>query len=129
VTRGASLLRNLLRAADFLPLAYGFGFVSMLCRKDFKRIGDLAAGTLVVYARGVALHGSLPDASPAAPARPLSPEEQAAIIAWAGRSARLTEARLGELACIAAPQVLGDMPTQEPTRRLLGVAQWLVGKR
>ena len=32
VTPSASLLRNLLRAADFLPLAYGFGFASMLWR-------------------------------------------------------------------------------------------------
>ncbi len=51
VTPAASLIRNLLRAADFLPLLFGFAVVSMLVRRDFKRLGDLAAGTLVVYAQ------------------------------------------------------------------------------
>jgi uncharacterized RDD family membrane protein YckC len=50
VTSSASLIRNLLRAVDFLPFLYGFAVVSMLLRHDFKRLGDLAAATLVVYA-------------------------------------------------------------------------------
>jgi uncharacterized RDD family membrane protein YckC len=50
VTPAASLIRNLLRAADFLPFLYGSAVVSMLLRRDFKRLGDLAAATLVVYA-------------------------------------------------------------------------------
>src|SRR6266850_327596 len=94
VTPAASLLRNLLRTADFLPLGYGFGFAAMLMRSDFKRIGDIAAGTLVVYAKPVTLHGLMPDAPPQAPTHSLSPREQAAIIAWASRSSRITEARL-----------------------------------
>ena len=130
VTPAASLVRNLLRAADFLPFSYGFGFASMLMRGDFKRIGDLAAGTLVVHAKSVALHGPLPEATPIAPARALSPREQSAVIAWAGRSARLTEARLGELAAIAAPALGAARDTpKDTTLRLLGMAQWLMGKR
>jgi len=130
VTPAASLVRNLMRAADFLPMAYAFGFACMLMRSDFKRIGDLAAGTLVVYAKPVSLHGALPPAEPAAPARVLSPREQAAVIAWAGRSARLTEARLDELAQLAAP-VIGSTSARpkDATLRLLAVAQWLLGKR
>ncbi len=128
VTRAASLMRNLLRAADFLPVAYGFGLAAMLARPDFKRIGDLAAGTLVVHARTVALNGQLPEAEPIAPARPLSSREQAAVIAWAGRSGRLTAARLEELAVLAAP-ALRDPAAQGASRRLLGVAQWLIGRR
>jgi uncharacterized RDD family membrane protein YckC len=130
VTPAASLVRNLMRAADFMPAAYAFGFACMLLRADFKRIGDLAAGTLVVYAKPVSLHGPLPAAQPAAPAHPLSPREQAAIIAWAGRSARITEARLDELAQLATP-VLGaaGAGTKDATLRLLAVAQWLLGKR
>jgi uncharacterized RDD family membrane protein YckC len=130
VTPAASLVRNLLRAADFLPFSYGFGFAAMLMRGDFKRIGDLAAGTLVVHAKSVALHGPLPEAAPIAPARALSPREQSAVIAWAGRSARLTEARLGELAAIAAPALGAARDTpKDTTLRLLGMAQWLMGKR
>ena len=49
VTFGASLTRNLLRAVDFLPMLYAFGLVSMLFNRDFKRLGDLAAGTIVIW--------------------------------------------------------------------------------
>lgn len=129
VTPGAALVRNLLRAADFLPLTYGFGLAAMLMRPDFKRLGDMAAGTLVVYAKPVNLHGPLPDAEPAAPARLLSPREQAAVIAWAGRSSRLTEARLTELATLATPAVGQGGTPRHTMLRLLGVAQWLLGKR
>ena len=45
----AALARNLLRAIDFLPFLYGFGFLAMLMNRDFKRLGDLAAGTIVTY--------------------------------------------------------------------------------
>jgi uncharacterized RDD family membrane protein YckC len=41
--------RNLLRAVDCLPAFYGFAVVTMLLRADGRRLGDLAAGTLVVY--------------------------------------------------------------------------------
>jgi uncharacterized RDD family membrane protein YckC len=132
VTPAASLLRNLLRAADFLPFLNAFAVVSMLWRSDFKRIGDLAAGTLVVYADNVKLHGELPAATPVAPARALTAREQAAIVGWAGRATRLTAARLEELALIARP-VIDDgsarASRRDATERLLGVAQWLMGKR
>ena len=44
-----TLLRNLLRAVDFLPLFYGVGLTSLLLTRDSQRVGDLLAGTLVVY--------------------------------------------------------------------------------
>src|SRR5262245_11103536 len=47
VTAAASMTRNLLRVADFLPLAYGLAIVSLLVRRDGKRLGDRAAATLV----------------------------------------------------------------------------------
>ena len=130
ITPAASLLRNLLRAADFLPLAYGFGIVAMLWRGDFKRIGDMAAGTLVIHVQRPRLHGALPAAEPMPPSRALSAPEQAAVIAWAGRSTRLTEARLGELALLAAPVTgyAGSSPASAASR-LAALAQWLVGRR
>lgn len=42
------ILRNLLRAADMLPLAYAVGGVSLLLSSKAQRLGDLAAGTVVV---------------------------------------------------------------------------------
>jgi uncharacterized RDD family membrane protein YckC len=127
VTPAASITRNLLRAADFFPLLYGFALVSMLLRRDFKRLGDLAAGTLVVYRDTVALHGELPAAVATAPARALAPREQAAVVAWAGRASRITPARLDELAVLARSVTPAGAP--DATRALLGVAQWLVGHR
>ena len=130
ITPAASFTRNLLRAADFLPALYGFAIISMLMRRDFKRLGDLAANTLVVYrAPPSAKIGEL-DIEPLAPAVALSPSEQAAVVTLAERAPRLTVERLDELAGIAA-WVSGDAGRSGPdvTRRVLGVAQWLLGRR
>src|SRR3982750_1792342 len=71
ITPAASLTRNLLRAADFLPFGYAFGALSMLWRHDFKGLGDLAAGTLVVHApRDDMPRGTPPEAPARAPAAP-----------------------------------------------------------
>jgi uncharacterized RDD family membrane protein YckC len=132
VTPAASFTRNLLRVADFLPVGYAFGIVAMLLNRECKRLGDLAAGTLVVHARPVVLHDAPPPADPLAPARPLTAAEQAAILSWAGRAKRLTPARFEELAALAAPAlkpVQPGEPARTPAERLLGVAQWLMGRR
>ena len=42
------LLRNILRIIDNLPFFYLTGIITMLVTKDEKRIGDLAAGTVVI---------------------------------------------------------------------------------
>ncbi|HUY60319.1 MAG TPA: RDD family protein [Candidatus Dormibacteraeota bacterium] len=44
-----SLVRNTLRLIDFLPMAYGVGFLSMFLTRPARRLGDLAAGTLVIH--------------------------------------------------------------------------------
>jgi uncharacterized RDD family membrane protein YckC len=44
----ASLMRNLLRVVDVLPANYVVGLVAMLLSSEGKRLGDLAAGTIVV---------------------------------------------------------------------------------
>ena len=49
ITLWAALLRNFVRAADCLPLfLYGVGFLTMLASGKFRRLGDLAARTLVI---------------------------------------------------------------------------------
>lgn len=45
----ASFLRNTIRYADFLPMFYVTGMISIFFSGRFQRLGDLAAGTLVVY--------------------------------------------------------------------------------
>jgi len=51
VTIGPVLVRNLLRIVDFLPVYYVIGTISMIVSKRSQRIGDLAAGTIVVRER------------------------------------------------------------------------------
>jgi uncharacterized RDD family membrane protein YckC len=45
------VIRNLVRIVDFLPVGYGVGIVVMFIHPQARRLGDLAAGTLVVYDR------------------------------------------------------------------------------
>jgi hypothetical protein len=65
-----------------------------------------------------------------APAVTLSPRDQAAIVALAARAATLTPERLDELTALAAA-VSGDAGRSGPevSRRVLAVAQWLLGRR
>lgn len=51
ITLSESLIRNLVRIVDFLPAGYGAGIVTMFIDKQSRRLGDLAAGTLVVQDR------------------------------------------------------------------------------
>jgi uncharacterized RDD family membrane protein YckC len=130
VTAAASMTRNLLRVADFLPLGYAAAIVCLLLRADGKRLGDLAAGTLVVHLPRAERRAPLENVPLVAPVRPLAPEDQAALIALASRASTLTGDRLDELAALAAP-VSGDVRRAGPdvTRRVLGVAQWVLGRR
>jgi uncharacterized RDD family membrane protein YckC len=118
ITPAASLTRNLLRV------------VSMTLRPDFKRLGDIAAATLVVYQPRRTPKFSVPQVELVQPAIRLAPRDQAAVIALAARAAKLTRDRTDELAALAAA-VSGDAGRSgaEVTRRVLGVAQWLLGHR
>ena len=51
ITLSESLIRNLARIVDLLPFAYGVGIITMFIDKQSRRLGDLAAGTLVVHER------------------------------------------------------------------------------
>ena len=49
ITLFEALARNLLRVIDYLPGLYLAGVITMLCNKQNKRLGDFAAGTIVVH--------------------------------------------------------------------------------
>jgi uncharacterized RDD family membrane protein YckC len=51
ITFTESVIRNLVRLIDFMPAYYGIGVVTMFINAQSRRLGDLAAGTLVVYDR------------------------------------------------------------------------------
>lgn len=48
ITLAESIIRNLIRLIDFLPVFYGLGVITMFVNAQSRRLGDLAAGTLVV---------------------------------------------------------------------------------
>jgi uncharacterized RDD family membrane protein YckC len=123
-----ALTRNLLRAADFLPFLYGVGLITMLMNRDFKRLGDLAAGTVVVYqAEKVEAARAIPPAPPQPPPVSLSPEEQRAVLELAERSATFTRERFEELAELPTPLV-GRAVRDAAAARMLGIANYLAGK-
>ena len=74
-----AILRNLLRVIDQLPGVYAIGIVTMLVSSRNQRLGDLAAGTVVVHEKAL----SAPVMTVATPA---------AGVAWTGGG--LTEAEL-----------------------------------
>ena len=124
-----ALTRNLLRAADFLPLFYGIGLIAMLMSRDFKRLGDLAAGTVVVYHSTAAEAArKIPPAAPVPPPVSLDPEEQRAVLELAERSAALTRERVEELAALPTPLV-GGLHGERAAARLLGMANYLAGRQ
>ena len=122
VTFAASLLRNLLRVVDFLPFAYLTGIITCISNNRFKRLGDLAAGTLVVYA-----HQSLP--KPAIDITGKQPvpagfttDEQRSLLAFAERSRFLSNDRQKELAQILQPVI----NTNDPVKTIKQIANTMV---
>ncbi len=139
----ASLIRNLLRSFDFLLLFYGVCLVCTVVNRDFRRLGDLAAGTLVIHGR----HRSTPAGvapelagrsalqpppetalvpSPASRSRQLPPglpiATQQTILAFCERARGLSGARRIELA-ETLPARLSSPPSGLPARGWAAVAQ------
>lgn len=117
-----SLIRNLLRFVDALPGCYAFGCVAVLVSKEFQRLGDLAAGTIVVYQPRERPVNRAIDAEPIPVKIPLSLDEQQAIVSFGERAASLNSERAEELAAVLEP-LLTDVDKD----RLCGHANWLVG--
>lgn len=125
----SSIIRNLLRVADFMPFLFGFGILSMLINKDFKRLGDLAAGTLVVHKRKINNENITFEKDGLAPKIPLTLEEQSAIISFAERGNKMSQARTYELAGYLGPWLQQDSAKDETSNAVLlkRMAKWLRG--
>ena len=121
ITFFTSATRNILRVIDLLPGSYLVGIIAILVSSRNQRLGDLAAGTLVVRER---LGGRRPPPMSVAGLVPIDPtlvdawdmssvtaEELAAVRSFLGRRSGLTiEARgrlAWELAARLRPKVVG----------------------
>ena len=124
----AAAIRNLLRAADALPTGYLVGLVSMSMSSRFQRLGDLAAGTIVVVpeSAGAALPIELsPPAHPKELATlpddvSLDPDEREAIELFLRRRFTLGRSREHELASMIAEPIAARLGYrhEDPARLL-----------
>ncbi len=137
ITPAASIIRNLLRFVDFLPLFYGFGFVSMLLSRRFQRLGDLVAGTVVLHKP--LEHLTIQEQTgitPVAPPMALQLAEQQALIRFYQRTPYLTKERSEELALLTG-ELVSETPSKnqkfvtenEATKKILAIASWIMGNR
>ena len=127
VTLGTSLVRNLLRTVDFLPLCYLAGLITMLTNRRFQRLGDIAAGTLVVSIRESSQPAVVGDITPLAPAVTLSRSEQTSIVDFLQRSRQLSEPRQHELASIL--EGITHEKGEDGVERLHRNGAWFLGMR
>ena len=156
VTLGQSIIRNLLRFIDEMPAfilpTYLLGSVSMVFNKRFQRLGDLAAGTIVIYddenitslpAQFMQQQVPLPvpqyspmgyytppkpqpppiPPQPTMPRFPLHREEQLAFTSFRERLPLWTEARQIEIANHLFP--LTDKMGPQGVHEVLNIGAWI----
>lgn len=125
-------LRNVLRAADLLPIGYLAGCTAMALSPRFQRIGDMVAGTLVVFADRSRAHAAQrhtlwPPPYPheleaLPPTVVLDGEERAALELFLRRRGTLGPAREHELATVVAQSLARRHgfrgPVLDPVRTL-----------
>lgn len=122
---GASIVRNLLRAADFFPAFYATGMISMTLTGRFQRLGDLAAGSLVIYQEAERPLKVDPEIKPLMPPVALTREERQGIVDLTLRSGSISDSRQEELADLLTP-VTGESGSAGLSR-LKGIGVWLLG--
>ena len=126
VTWLASITRNLLRTADFLPLFYAVGLVTCWFDPFGRRLGDLAANTLVVHTEPRHKPPVPIQAAVVEPPLALTQSERMALVAFAERAHLLTEERQQELAALLP--MLTHTHGAEAVQRLHGMANALLGR-
>jgi len=124
----SSLIRNLLRFVDFLPLLYVSGIITTLFNKRFQRLGDLAAGTMVVYEHSPILHPHVEEKGSPIPAPyEFSTEEKRALLNFAERCPSLSLDRQNELAQQLLPVLRKDVTKKiSPVKIIKRMAKTLV---
>jgi len=122
-------IRNLVRVVDFLPFAYGAGVLTMFAGARGKRLGDYAAGTVVVRERqrvGLAdllyqaksgtapapPEGGLPDDNYTRAAARADPTLRRFVLAYARRRPGLATWRRQQLADQVAPALSALLPAE-----------------
>jgi len=136
ISAGASFTRNLLRFVDSFIGLYLIAFITASLSQAFRRPGDWAAGTMVIYT----WQSQIPQQSdkmawlsglePILPKRPLSYEEKQGILMFARRYPLLGTARADEIAgsLSGSLQNSTEPVTEGAAAYLLGVARSFAGE-
>jgi uncharacterized RDD family membrane protein YckC len=135
----ASAVRNLLRLVEGLPLSYLPAITCILLTRSNQRLGDLAAGTVVVREAAGAAGPSFAGVRPASAhlsgwdVSAVTAEELAAVRSFLGRrdgfEPAAREALARRLAERLAPRVGGAPPGQPPERFLEDLAEAKAARR
>jgi uncharacterized RDD family membrane protein YckC len=136
VDAGSSFVRNLLRFADGFLGLYFIVFIAAVTNKAFRRPGDWAAGTLVIYTwqsqapERQNLMSWLDSVPPASPDRELGPEEKQGLLMFARHYPLLGPARADEIARPMAASLRGTAESTgeiSDSNYLLGIARAFAG--
>ena len=120
----ASLLRNLIGFADIFPLPIT-GVAAMALSRNFKRIADHVAETLVIYEDTIRPTRDSIGVEATPPPCEFTPSEQVLLLDFQDRVARLSVARSRELAEILYP--LHQKRGQAAVDSILGYAAGIRG--
>jgi uncharacterized RDD family membrane protein YckC len=134
VDPSSSFLRNLLRFADTFFFFYPIALTSIITSRGFKRLGDWAGGTLVVYSQRSAraprnITNFLLNYDPVVPQTVLSHDEKQTILNFARRYHLLGKSRANEIAGIYAPYIRNGETGIDDSAYLLGIARNLLGNQ
>jgi uncharacterized RDD family membrane protein YckC len=132
VDPSSSFLRNLLRFADTFFFFFPIALISIVTSRGFKRLGDWAGGTLVVYSQRSAraprnITDFLLNYDSVIPQTVLSHDEKQAILNFARRYHLLGKSRANEIASIYAPYIRDGETDIDDAAYLLGIARYLSG--
>lgn len=130
ITLGQAVVRNFLRFIDGMPLfTYCFGVTSCMATKRFQRLGDLAAGTVVIYDRlpPMPVMAAPPPISPVPLPVALTADETRALTLFRERAGLWSDGRRIEIADQVA--VLSGATGTVGVGRLMAMAHWVQEKR
>ncbi|MCL2801755.1 MAG: RDD family protein [Treponema sp.] len=137
VDPSSSFIRNLMRFADTFMFLFPIAFFSIAASGGFKRLGDWAGNTIVVYSLmakntpRTSLSKLLEKYDSYVPPRKLSNDEKQAIFEFARRYFVLGEARADEIASLYAPYLKDENAKTGNVSNavyLLGIAKKLSGE-
>lgn len=130
ITFGQAVVRNFLRWVDGMPFfTYGFGMASCLATRRFQRLGDLAAGTVVIYEHiaPMPILAAPPPIAPVPLPVGLSADETRALVRFRERAGLWSAARREEIADQAS--ALSGASGALGVSRLMAMAHWVQDKK